>query len=202
MFLSFTLRTCHCWGQNATGDPRCNQEQMQSLIMQANVHHLVCLMASHRQTCSSYLWSGFRGSCATISARWLGRTPNMDVKSSICRTGKWLGSRVKGLDDAVVSRLIGREIWVNLLSCRRMASYKKPTNESFLEKEWKKQVLTPIENQSRYLCEQVRDKDATISWPFINPPLTTAALFQRSEQAGGLSFSQSPSDVPVPRLKL
>lgn len=37
------------WGQSAMGEPRCNREQMQSLIMQANVHRLACLMASHRQ---------------------------------------------------------------------------------------------------------------------------------------------------------
>lgn len=32
-----------------TGEPQCNRKQMQSLIMQANVHRLASLMASHRQ---------------------------------------------------------------------------------------------------------------------------------------------------------
>lgn len=46
---SFTLQTCHCGGGVSPGEPQCNRKQMQSLIMQANVHRLACLMASHRQ---------------------------------------------------------------------------------------------------------------------------------------------------------
>lgn len=34
---------------STTSEPQCNRKQMQSLIMQANVHHLASLMASHRQ---------------------------------------------------------------------------------------------------------------------------------------------------------
>lgn len=37
------------WGQSTISEPQCNRKQMQSLIMQANVHRLASLMASHRQ---------------------------------------------------------------------------------------------------------------------------------------------------------
>lgn len=36
-------------GHCTTSEPQCNRKQMQSLIMQANVHRLASLMASHRQ---------------------------------------------------------------------------------------------------------------------------------------------------------
>lgn len=42
-------------GHSAIGEPRCNRKQMQSLIMQANVHRLASLIASHRQrACCTY----------------------------------------------------------------------------------------------------------------------------------------------------
>lgn len=36
-------------GHGTIGEPQCNRKQMQSLIMQANVHRLASLIASHRQ---------------------------------------------------------------------------------------------------------------------------------------------------------
>lgn len=36
-------------GPSATGEPRCNWKQMQSLIMQSNVHHFASLIARHQQ---------------------------------------------------------------------------------------------------------------------------------------------------------
>lgn len=73
-------------------NPRCNQEQMQSLIMQANVHHLVCLMASHRQRARRTYGAG-SGTLGETRAPALlpdghDGTLKMDVKSPVCRTGK------------------------------------------------------------------------------------------------------------------
>lgn len=36
-------------GHSTTCEPQCNQKQMQTLIMQANVHRLASLIASHQQ---------------------------------------------------------------------------------------------------------------------------------------------------------
>lgn len=37
------------WCLSATGEPQCDWKQMQSLIMQSNVHHFASLMARHQQ---------------------------------------------------------------------------------------------------------------------------------------------------------
>lgn len=49
MFPFFRFVNASLWGRSAMGEPQCNRKQMQSLIMQANVHRLASLMASHRQ---------------------------------------------------------------------------------------------------------------------------------------------------------
>lgn len=61
------------WGRSAMGEPQCNRKQMQSLIMQANVHRLASLMASHQQ-CAHRAYGVVLGRWgdghANIPARW------------------------------------------------------------------------------------------------------------------------------------